>query len=165
MVEQADIHPGRLWKQMADADKLRAADAFWRDPEGAPQQIEAMALLAQRLKARPRYIQGLAIEKRAHHLAHYVGMPDLLAARLLVSYHLAHQRPMMAAFLDAVGIPHEDGLITSEVEGGSVAADKVAAGVKALEASFPAEDVQRYFATLLAQDPDTWAGLEAHLKS
>ena len=156
MVDQEDIHPARLWKQMPDAEKLRAADAFWRDPEGAPQQIEAMALLAQRLKARPRYIQGLAIEKRAHHLAHYVGMPDLLAARLLVSYHLAHQRPMMAAFLDAVGIPHEDG---------AVAADKVAAGAKALEASFPAEDVQRYFATLLAQDPDTWAGLEAHLKS
>ncbi len=46
-----------------------------------------------------------------------------------------------------------------------MAADKVAAGAKALEASFPAEDVQRYFATLLAQDPDTWSGLEAHLKS
>ncbi len=64
-----------------------------------------------------------------------------------------------------MGIPHENGLITSEVEGGAVAADKVAAGAKALEASYPAEDVQRYFATLLAQDPDTWAGLEAHLKS
>ena len=158
MVDQADIHPARLWKQMADAEKLRAADAFWRDPEGAPQQIEAMALLAQRLKARPRYIQGLAIEKRAQHLAHYVGMPDLLAARLLVS-------PMMAAFLDALGIAHENGLITGELEGGAVATEKIAAGAKALEASYPSEDVQRYFATLLAQDPDTWSGLEAHLKS
>ena len=82
-----------------------------------------------------------------------------------MAFPRAHQRRMMAAFLDALGIPHEDGLITSELEGGAVAADKVAAGVKALEASFPAEDVQRYFATLLAQDPDTWAGLEAHLKS
>jgi len=123
-----------------------------------------MALLAQRLKARPRYIQGLAIEKRAHHLAHYVGMPDLLAARLLVSYHLAHQRPMMATFLDAVGIRtkrahYERG--RGRRRGGR----QVAAGVKALEASFPAEDVQRYFATLLAQDPDTWSGLEAHLRS
>jgi hypothetical protein len=164
MADQADIHPGRLWKQMPDVEKLRAADAFWRDPEGAQQQIEAMALLAQRLKARPRYIQGLAIERKAHHLAHYVGMPDLLAARLLVSYHLAHQRPMMASFLDAVGIPHENGLITSELEGGP-ATDKIAAGVKALEASYPAEDVHRYFATLVAQDPETWAGLESHLKS
>src|SRR4029078_6175764 len=111
--------------------------------EVARQRMDGMALLAQRLKASPRYIQGLAIEKRAHHLAHYVGMPDLLAARLLVSYHLAHQRPVMAAFRDAVGIPHENGLITSEVEGGAVAADKVVAGAKALEASFPAEDVHR----------------------
>jgi hypothetical protein len=165
MVDQAEIHPARLWKQMPDAEKLRAAEAFWRDPEGAQQQVEAMALLAQRLKARPRYIQGLAIERKAHHLAHYVGMPDLLAARLLVSYHLTHQRPMMATFLDAVGIPHENGLITSELEGGAVSPEKIAAGVKALEASYSADDVKRYFATLLAQDPDTWAGLEAHLKS
>src|SRR5262245_24178942 len=112
MADQADIHPARLWKQMTEADKLRAAEAFWRDPDGAQQQIEAMALLAQRLKARPRYIQSLAVEKKAQHLAHYSAMPELLAARLLVSYHLAHQRPMMAAFLDAVGITHENGLIT-----------------------------------------------------
>ena len=164
MADQAEIHPARLWKQMSDAEKLRAADAFWRDPEGVQQQIEAMALLAQRLKARPRYIQSLTTEKKAQHLAHYVGMPDLLAARLLVSYHLAHQRPMMSAFLDAVGIAHENGLITSELEGGAISAERVAAGVKALEAAYPAEDVERYFATLLAQDPDTWAALEAHLK-
>ncbi len=33
---------------------------------------------------------------------------------LLVSYHLAHQRPMMGAFLDALGIAHEEGLIKEE---------------------------------------------------
>ena len=97
-----------------ESQKLRAAEAFWREPEGVEQQVEAMALLAQKLKARPRYIQGLPVEKRAQHLAHYPGMPDLLAARMLVSYHLAHQRPMMAAFLDAIGIAHDNGLITED---------------------------------------------------
>ena len=162
MVDPEVVHPARLWKQMSDAEKLRAAEAFWRDPEGVPQHVEAMALLAQRLKARPRYIQGLAIEKKANHLARYVGMPDLLAARLLVSYHLAHQRPMMAAFLDAMGVPHDNGLITSELEG-PVSADKVAAGAAAVQAAYAPQDVQRYFATLLAQDPETWAALESHL--
>jgi hypothetical protein len=161
MVDQDAVHPGRLWKQMPEGEKLRAAEAFWRDPDGAQQQVEAMALLAQRLKARPRYIQGLSPEKKAHHLAHYVGMPDLLAARLLVSYHLAHQRPMMAAFLDAVGVAHEEGLITAELEG-APSAERVAAGVAALKAFDPA-DVQRYFATLLAQDPETWAELEKEI--
>ena len=152
----------QLWKQLPEEEKLRAAEAFWREPEGIEQQVEAMALLAQRLKARPRYIQGLPVEKRARHLAHYPGMPELLAARLLVSYHLTHQRPMMAAFLDAIGLKHDNGLITED-PAEPISAEKIAAGVKALEAAYPPAAVKLYFSTLLAQDPDTWKGLAAHV--
>ena len=67
--------PAQLWKQMSESQKLRAAEAFWREPDGIEQQVEAMALLAQKLKARPRYIQGLPIDKRARHLAHFPGCP------------------------------------------------------------------------------------------
>ncbi|MBK5295560.1 MAG: hypothetical protein JJE40_00295, partial [Vicinamibacteria bacterium] len=77
--------PALLWKGMSDDQRLQAADAFWREADGADQQVEAMVLLAQKLKARPRYIATLPVEKKARHLAHYVGMPDVLAARLLVS--------------------------------------------------------------------------------
>lgn len=154
--------PAQLWKQMSEEQKLRAAEAFWREADSADQQIEAMVLLAQRLKARPKYIASLPVAKKARHLAHYTGMPDLLAARLLVSYHLAHQRPMMATFLDALGIAHEDGLISSDPEGG-VPEDKLGDAVKAVHAAYPAEDVRLYFSTLVAQDPDTWGGLRQHL--
>jgi len=150
--------PAQLWKQMSETQKLRAAEAFWRDPEGIEQQTEATVLLAQKLKARPRYIQGLPVEKRAKHLAHFPGMPDLLAARMLVSYHLAHQRPMMSAFLDAVGITHDNGLITDDPKS-PVTPEQVSAGRAALEGTYLAEDIQLYFATLLAQDPETWAAL------
>ena len=54
------------------------------------------------------------MEKKAKHLVALGGVSELVAARLLVAYHLAHQRPMMAAFLDALGIAHEDGLINDE---------------------------------------------------
>ena len=150
---------------MPEAEKLRAADAFWRDPEGAPQQVEAMALLAQRLKARPRFIQGLPIEKRAQYLAHY---RDARCARRAAAGEL----PPGAPAPDDGGVSRRAGHSArrrphhrARSRAAPSAADKVAAGAKALEASYPAEDVQRYFATLLAQDPDTWAGLEAHLKS
>ena len=89
-------------------------------------------------------------------------MPDLLAARLLVSYHLAHQRPMMAAFLDAIGLAHDNGLITEDPAEANQRR-KVAAGAKALASAYPAEEVKLYFSTLLAQDPDTWKGLAAHV--
>lgn len=150
--------PALLWKGMSEDQRLQAADAFWREADGADQQIEAMVLLAQRLKARPKFIATLPVDKKAKHLAHYVGMPDVLAARLLVSYHLAHQRPMMAAFLDALGIVHDNGLINDEMSG-AVADDKLKAGAAALAAAYPPDDVRLYFETLVLQDPDTWAGL------
>jgi hypothetical protein len=152
--------PALLWKGMSEDERLRAADAFWREADGADQQVEAMVLLAQRLKARPKFIATLPVDKKAKHLAHYVGMPDVLAARLLVSYHLGYQRPMMAAFLDALGIVHDNGLINDELSG-AVPDDKLRAGAAALAAAYPADQVRLYFETLVLQDPDTWGGLAA----
>jgi hypothetical protein len=83
---------------------------------------------------------------------------DLLAARLLVSYHLQHQRPMMSRFLDLLGIAHEDGLISDESPA-APAPDKLEEAAKTLAAEFPPGDVARYFWTLLWQDPETWGGL------
>ena len=163
MLESSSTQPAQLWKQMSESQKLLAAEAFWREPDGIEQQLEAMALLAQKLKARPRYIQGLPIEKRAKHLAHFPGMPDLLAARMLVSYHLAHQRPMMSAFLDAIGIAHDNGLITEDPKG-PITPEQIGVGRAALQGNYPDEDVRLYFATLLAQDPETWGALHESLQ-
>ena len=162
MSSETSPSPAALWKQLSEPQKLQAAEAFWREADSADQQIEAMVLLAQKLKARPKFIASLAPERKAKHLAHFPGMPDVLAARLLVSYHLAHQRPMMGAFLDALGIPHEDGLINESLET-TVPVETLGKGVEALRASFPDEDVKLYFATLLLQDPDTWGGLSAYI--
>ena len=154
--------PALLWKRMSEDQRLRAADAFWREADSADQQVEAMVLLAQKLKARPRYIATLPVEKKARHLAHYTGMPDVLAARLLVSYHLGHQRPMMAAFLDALGITHEDGLIKEE----SVKPDagKVGPAAEQIAKQFPPDDVRIYLTTLICQDPETWGALDETVK-
>jgi hypothetical protein len=162
MSSETSPSPAALWKQLSEPQKLQAAEAFWREADSADQQIEAMVLLAQKLKARPKFIASLSPERKAKHLAHFPGMPDVLAARLLVSYHLAHQRPMMGAFLDALGIPHEDGLINESLET-SLPAVTLAKGVDALRSNYPAADVALYFETLLLQDPDTWGGLSAHV--
>jgi hypothetical protein len=148
----------QVWKRMPEAKRLQAADAFWADDDAIEQQVEAMTLLARRLNARPKFVHALARDKKARYLANYPGLPEVLAARLLVAYHLVHQRDMLRAFLDAVGIPHEDGLITTDPEG-APAADRIAAAAQALDERFAHEDVSIYFGTLLSQDPETWAGL------
>ncbi|MGH9386553.1 MAG: hypothetical protein ACRD2N_19955, partial [Vicinamibacterales bacterium] len=108
---------------------------------------------------RPKSVLALSSEKKARHLAGLARISDLLAARLLVSYHLAHQRPMMGAFLDAIGIAHEEGLIKEE---SPKAPDQptLDRAVKTLSHGYPKADVARYFWALVWQDPETWGGLK-----
>ncbi len=157
---ETPIQPARLWKQMPEAKRVLAAEAFWNEREGLEQQIEAMSLIARQLKARPKFVQGLPLERKARYLVNFPHMPDALAARLLVSYHLAHQRPMLRGFLDALGITHEDGLITADPEA-PISAERLAAAADVLDQTFPHEDVTLYLATLLSQDPETWGALQS----
>ena len=70
----------------------------------------------------------------------------------MIAYHLEHQRPMMGAFLDLLGIAHEDGLIKDE-EPKTPDAATLDKAVKELSAKYPKADVARYFWALLWQDP------------
>jgi hypothetical protein len=149
----------RLWRTLPPEARVAAAEAFWRDEQARLEHAEAVALIARQIKFRPKSVIALPVEKKARHLAGMAQVSDLLAARLLIAYHLDQQRPMMAAFLDALGIPHEDGLITEESPA-PPAPEKLDEAVKALAAQFPRADVARYFWTLLWQDPETWSGLE-----
>jgi hypothetical protein len=138
--------------------RQRAARAFWGDKDAADDQLQAALLIAQQKKFRPKTVVSLDLERKARHLASIVSLPDTLAARALIVYHLAEQRPLMGAFLDALGIKHENGLIEED----SVKPDqtKLAPAAQRLSAEFPAEDVTLYLKTLLCQDPDTWGGLK-----
>src|SRR5262245_60379571 len=105
--------PSRLWKDMPVEKRVLAAEAFWRDedsPDIDVQHMEAVLALAKRLNFRVRSIQALAIERLARHLAQMGDVTDSIASRALIAYHFTSQRPLMAAFLDALGIAHENGL-------------------------------------------------------
>lgn len=153
------MRPTRLWRLMPLELRVLAAKSFWSDEQAALEQAEAVALIARQIKFRPKSVLTLGVDKRAKHLAGLVQLSDLLAARLVISYHLEHQRPMMGAFLDALGIAHDDGLIKDESPAKPDAA-KLDAGVKTLAAAYPKDQVARYFWALLWQDPDTWGGLK-----
>ena len=150
---------------MAPEKRVQAAAAFWRDsdsPDIRAQHLEAAATLARRLKFRPQSIQRLPIERRARQLAQLPDVSESVATRALIAYHFAAQRPLMGAFLDALGIAHEEGLITAdEVRAPEV--DAIGAAVARVKAAFPADDVDLYLRTLAALDGDTWAKVDAAL--
>jgi hypothetical protein len=151
------LTPSRLWKTMTLEQRQRAARAFWEDEDAVNEQVQAAMLIAQQKKFRPKTVISLDTDRKARHLASIGSLPDAIAARVLIVYHLAEQRPMMGAFLDALGIEHDNGLIKED----SVAPDAARMGPAAaqLADTFPADDVRLYLNTLLCQDPETWEGL------
>ena len=153
-----NYRPSKLWRRLPLERRVDAADLFWNDEHSADQQMEAVASIATHMKFRARSVLTLAPEKRAKYLAQLPTISDSIAARALVNYHLERQRPMMGAFLDAVGIAHENGLITEE-NVPKPESDKVKAAAKELSSKYPAEDVSLYLATLVSQDPETWEAL------
>ena len=144
---------------MTAEQRLRAAAALWREDQATNDQMHATQLIAKHMKFRPKTVAGLDNDRKARYLAGVLDLPEDLAARMLVLYHVAEQRPMMGAFLDAVGIAHDNGLIGDDV----VAPDptKLAAAAAALAREYPAHDVSLYLNTLLWQDPATWGPLGA----
>jgi hypothetical protein len=156
MTETA-LTPTRLWRTMTAAQRMAASQAFWLDEQATDDQIQAVMLIAQQKKFRPKTVIELDVERKARHLAGIANLPTGLAARALIVYHLAEQRPMMAAFLDALGLAHDNGVIQEDTV--QPEAGKLAPAVSAIRAAYPAEDVSLYLNTLVCQDPETWEEL------
>jgi hypothetical protein len=158
MQDFSEFRPSRLWKKMSAERRQAAAELFWSDDQSTEQQIEAVGALAAHMKFRPKSVIGLPLDKKAKYLATLPTVSDTVAARALVNYHLDRQRPMMAAFLDMLGITHENGLINEE-NANKPDADKLKSAAADLSSQFPKEDVALYFSTLVSQDPETWGAL------
>ena len=154
----SEFRPSRLWKRLPLERRMEAAELFWNDEQSADQQIEAVSAIAAHMKFRVKSVLNLPPEKRTKYLATLPGISDAIAARALVSYHLDRQRPMMGAFLDALGIAHDQGLISDE-QVAKPDENKLRSAAAELRTKFPADDVSLYLATLVSQDPETWGAL------
>ena len=162
MADAADLpdipRPSQLWKQLNADKKRQASDAFWHDEHAANEQAEAVNLIAQRIKFRLKSVIAMPVDKKTQYLLSMPAISEMIAARMLVAFHLQHQRAMMGAFLDALGIKHEEGIIAEE-EVTPPTADALKRAARTIAASSPAEDVSLYLSTLVWQDADTWGPL------
>jgi len=153
--------PSRIWKDLAPDVRLAAAAAFWKPDDSndaALQQAEAIMAIAKRLNFRPKSAQALPEERLAKLLAQMSDVSDAVATRALIAYHFETQRPLMGAFLDALGVAHDNGLITAEsLPPPDATAIAEAAG--RVRQAFPGDAVTLYLRTLKALDADPWANL------
>ena len=149
---------------MPPGKRLIAADAFWREEQAdiQMQHVDAIVAIAKRLNFRAKSVQALPVERKAKHLANLSEVSDAVATRALIAYHFTAKRDLMGAFLDALGITHENGLINEE----SVpppGREKLRTAIASVRSAFSKEDVDLYMRTLAALDGDTWAELDGAL--
>lgn len=149
----------RLWKRLTREERLAAASAFWRE---TPEEVAgtALAAIVRARHLRPQVARALDEGEKARSLASVLDPGETVASALLVALHLGERRPMLAAFLDAAGLPHEDGVLNEE-DSNPLSEEAARAGVRALAASYPRSDIETYLNTLWLQDPDRWQALAA----
>jgi hypothetical protein len=149
----------RLWKRMSREERNAAATAFWSE---TPPEVSGLALSAvvQARHLRPQVARALPPEEQARALASVLNVGEPVAASLLVALHLGERRPMLATFLDAAGLPHENGVLKDDDDGAAVSEDAARKGVEALRAAgHGAERIRTYLNTLWLQDPERWKAL------
>lgn len=147
-----------LWKQLDEARRIQAAEALYADANLKDFSTAADAYIARSKNFRPQFVKKLPAEKRAHYVAQMPISPEL-AAQLFVSYHFAHQRPMMTAFLNSLGVPNDQGLIKDDAEVSPPTSEAITRAGQELLGKFAKEDVEIYFSTLVSQNQEAWSGL------
>ena len=147
-----------VWRLLDEATQRRAAEAVWKNADRGTRQPLEMALAAQ-LKFRPKMVRHLAAEKVAGRLVRLLkDLPETVAFQFLFHLHMAERRPLMGEFLDAVGLPHEDGVLDLPEDAAAPDAEKVASAAAALLEAHGREALV-YLATLWVADDAFWAGL------
>ena len=139
----------RILKELADSDHRRKIlTAFWRYADDHTRAL-AVVQLARAMHFRDETIRKMPPEKRAELLAGRVGAAEFEQTfeNALMLYHTHDQAPMLGAFLDRWGVPHQNGSI--EVDDYTPpTAEQVRDAVRELRGRFDARDVAIYLASL-----------------
>lgn len=154
----------KLWKALEPAERALAISAALADDENGWVKTTTRGAVASALRFRPQTVATWPKSKLVSEAARLPLDDAQLLSAYLVDLHLGHRRPMMAAFLNELGIPNENGRIDSETtEVGPQDAAAVRRAADVVAGTYPVDEVVTYFLTLLLQD-GVWNGLADWLK-
>lgn len=144
----------RLWKALSPEDRNLAAAELVKDPTPLI-KASVIAVVADARKMRAIAARKLPPEVQAKIVATVRDPGEILASSLLVALHLGPRKPMLIAFLDALGLPHEDGVLKDESTN-PIPLEDLKKACAALTSHSPAA-IRVYLNTLWLQDPARWA--------
>ena len=156
----------KLWKALTPEERTAAINASMADDQNGWVKATTRVAVASAIKFRPQTVATWPRQKLVAEAARVPLDDAQLLSAFLVDLHLGTRRPMMAAFLDGVGVKHDDGRIDTEASGPiTVTPDRLRTAADDVAARFPLDEVVTYFLTLLLQDPETWSGVIGWLES
>jgi hypothetical protein len=155
--------PYAVWELMDDDEKKAAAVAFWNEADRESRSALEVAL-AQDLKFRPQSVRLLSAERVAGRLVRLAdALPETVLFQYLFHLHMGDRRPLMVEYLDAVGLPHDDGALDLPDDFEGPDPEKVEAAARDLIKTKEREALV-YLGTLMVADTDFWTSLEPVLK-
>jgi len=155
--------PYAVWDLLDDDEKKAAAVAYWNEADRESRSALEVAL-AQDLKFRPHSVRQLSAEKVAGRLVRLAdSLPETVLFQYLFHLHMSGRRPLMVEYLDAVGLPHEDGTLDLPDDFEGPDQERVEAAARDLVKARSHEALV-YLGTLVVADADFWKGLEPVLK-
>ena len=162
--EPESLTTRKLWKALTVVERTQALEAALAADEQGVATVRVQSALIKGKKYRPQTVAAMNRKKLATELAPVPVDDTYLIDSALIDFHFAHRRPMMAAFLDHLGIPHEDGRLGENVADHLPTPERLRAAADALAPRFVPDELFTYFLTLLLQDRATWGALGEWMK-
>ena len=130
-----------------------------------PTYKATMNAVADARKLRPVFLERQPRLQRHALMMATLSRPgsEMIAASLLRAWLMQKQNAMLVDFLNALGLPHDKGVVENLPE--SVPDDQLKAAVELLLAKDPAETVALYLNAFNGMNEAHWANLKAMLES
>jgi hypothetical protein len=150
--------PLAVWDLMTEDEKKLAAAALWTNADRESRMVIEMAV-AKQMKFRPQSVRRLSAERVTPRLVRLASeLPETALFQYLFHLHMTDRRDLMVEYLDAVGLPHSEGVLDLPEDAGAPTEDQVVGPARDLvaERGHPA---LVYLATLAVADADFWASM------
>jgi hypothetical protein len=124
-----------------------------------------MNAVAEARKVRPVFLERQPRVQRHAMMMATLARPsaDVIAAGLLRAWLMQKQNAMLVDFLNALGLPHEKGVVEGLPD--AIPDDKLKAAVELLLAKYPHETVALYLNAFNGMNEANWANLKAMLET
>jgi len=158
-----DRGPYAVWDLMTEDERRGAATALW---ENADRESRAAIeeTLAKDLKFRAQSVRKLSADRVAGRLLRLAEeVPENVLFQFLFHLHMAERRAIMVEFLDAVGLPHTEGVLELEDDTPSPEASVVEKAATELLAAHEHQALV-YLGTLKVADDEFWKGVDGVLE-